>query len=216
MMEDMMTFCTQCPECKRMKTPVKANMGHLGEFALGEKEFEYLHTDHVGPFPETADGFKYILTAIDRATNYCFGIPVKDATAATTAKALWDRVFCCVGVPRRIISDRGPAFKNELCEELAERAGFRWQYTTAYNPRANGKVERLHRPLKAAVRTYALRNQKDWAEYVPSFIFAMNNLPSRAQGGGKLSPHIRVFGKTPMMPHELIFPALTLDIDWTD
>jgi hypothetical protein len=64
-------------------------------------------------------------TAIDRATNYFWGIPVKDATAATTVKVLWDRVFCQVGVPRRIISDRGPAFKNILCEEMAARAGFR-------------------------------------------------------------------------------------------
>ena len=203
MAKDIKDFATQCPECKRAKTPVRPGMGHLGEFPLAEEEFEFLHIDHVGPLPES-EGYKYILTAVDRATNYCFGIPVKDATAKTAAETLWDEIICKVGVPRRIISDRGPAFKSMLCEELAERMGFRWQYTTAYNPRTNGKVERLQRPVKAALRTYCMRNQKDWPKYVPSFIFAMNNLPSESQGGGKMAPHWRVFGRIPKMPHELI------------
>jgi hypothetical protein len=71
----------------------------------------------------------------------------------------------------------------------------------------------MHRPLKAALRTYCLKNQRGWADYVPSFIFSMNNMPSRIQGGGKMAPHLRVFGLIPRMPQELIFPAQGWDTE---
>jgi transposase InsO family protein len=91
-----------------------------------------------------------------------------------------------------------------LMDELAKRAGFRWNYTTAYNPRANGKAERVHRPLRATLRAYCLNNQRLWAQALPGFTFSVNNTPTKAMVGGRVSANMFVFGKD-MTPHELVF-----------
>ena len=121
-------YTAGCALCKRTSTPLRSGKGFMGEYPFTEDSFQVIHVDHVGPLPETKEGFNYVLTAIDRATNYCWAIPVKTATAAETCKELWDRVFCQTGVPRRIISDRGTAFKNAVVEEMARFTGLKWNY----------------------------------------------------------------------------------------
>jgi len=72
-------------------------------------------------------------------------------TCATTFVTGWvDRI----GVPFTIISDRGRQFKSALWEQLTRLLGIQRIHTTAYHPIANGMVERLHRQLKAALKTY--------------------------------------------------------------
>ena len=93
----------------------------MGKFTLLERLFEFLHIDHVGPLPPVGPGKdRFLLTVIDRASNYVWAIPVPDTSAETTAKALVDRVLCMVGVPKTICLDKGPAFDNELMTRLAE------------------------------------------------------------------------------------------------
>ncbi len=104
-------FVKGCAICMRTKTPLKANMGILGQYQLSDNLFEFLHVDFVGPLPEAGPlKYKYVLTVIDRASNFIFAIPCPDATADTTVKMLFDRVFSIIGLPRAICSDRGPAF----------------------------------------------------------------------------------------------------------
>jgi transposase InsO family protein len=182
MSKQVSQYVSGCLTCKQAKTTLQEKSGLIGEYPFVDEPFEFLHIDHVGPFlPKGKEGHTYLLTIIDRASSYVSLIPVKDCKAVTTGKKLWDQVFCKFGVPRKIVSDRGTAFKNELCEELAAKAGFRWQYTTAYNPRANGKIERIHRPLKAALRGFCHKNLESWDEAAASFAFAVT--PSEALKG---------------------------------
>jgi len=205
-----------CIPCKTTKTPLKANFGLIGSFPLHAGMFEFIHIDHVGPFPESAEGYRYLLTAIDRATNYVWIVPVKDVTGKTTAEALIDRIVSQIGVPRKICSDRGSDFKNEVIDRLSQYYGMKWQYVTAYNPRANGKIERVHRPLKASLKMYCMKkeNQRAWVEAAPSFAFAMNCLPSTALGGARssVSPYQLVYGREPNIPTSLLHPKDT----WAD
>ncbi|XP_066949329.1 uncharacterized protein [Macrobrachium rosenbergii] len=55
------------------------------------------------------------------------------------------------GVLDHITTDRGPAFLSELWSTLARLLGTSHLTTTAYNPAANGLVERFHRSLKASL-----------------------------------------------------------------
>lgn len=200
--KDIEDYVKGCAMCKRAKTPLQNKKGFQGEYPLSEGMSEVIHVDHVGPLPETASGFKYILTAIDRATNHVIVTPVKDVTAETTAKALWDNVICRHGVPRKIISDRGPAFKNTLIAEFAKRTGFYWNYTSAYNPRANGKVERMHRVLKATLMSYCHDKPKEWESHLQAFAFAINNNTTFAKGG--LTPNQCLFGQKLLAPLNLM------------
>ena len=52
-----------------------------------------------------------------------------------------------------IICDRGSHFANSLQQVNADIWNYRIQFTTAYNPRAAGLVERFNRTFRAKMRT---------------------------------------------------------------
>jgi transposase InsO family protein len=203
MVKEVTGYVKGCAECKMSKTPTQSNKGFVQQYPFTDTPFEYIHVDHVGPLPVTQGGNEYILMVVDRASGYVIAIPVANVTAVTTAKALWDFVFCKHGIPRRIISDRGPAFKNGLVELLAKKAGFFWNYTSAYNPRSNGKVERVNRTLKATLRSFCKQDQLSWDQYVPSFAFACNNSPTFSMNSG-ITPHEFIFGQILAAPEDRV------------
>ena len=106
-------FVKCCPSCQIAKSPKPLKQGILTEYPLVQEPWDTIHIDHVGPLSESKQGFKHILTIIDRGTNFVLAVPVKDLKATTQARVLYQEVFCKFGIPRKIISDRGTAFKNE-------------------------------------------------------------------------------------------------------
>ena len=58
------------------------------------------------------------------------------------------------GVPSTITTDHGSQFESALWAQLTHLLGSQRIHTTAYHPIADGLIERLHRQLKAALKTY--------------------------------------------------------------
>ena len=59
-----------------------------------------------GPFPKSLQGFVYILTAICVFTKYMVLVPLRDKTAASVARALFEAVFLKFGAGE-ILTDNG-------------------------------------------------------------------------------------------------------------
>ena len=73
-------------------------------------------------------------------------------TIATVCKFLIEDVICRYGCVGKIVADCGELDVKKSWE-LFDRLGVKLSLTTAYNPKANGKVERGHGPVvKAIVR----------------------------------------------------------------
>jgi len=49
-------------------------------------------------------------------------------------QALWDKVFKDVGIPKKILSDRGPQFILNFMKELYLHLGIEQNPSTAYYP----------------------------------------------------------------------------------
>ncbi len=124
MSTDIAQFVQQCHSCQISKTPKPLKPGFLTEYPLMTEPWDTIHIDHVGPLPKTESGHNYILTMIDRGTNFVMAFPVKDVKAVTQARLLYEEIFCKFGIPRKIISDQGTAFKNKFIDEfIAKRLG---------------------------------------------------------------------------------------------
>ena len=134
--------CQQAKVTKHQRTPLSRPPTPTDRFAA-------LHVDIVGPLPEFG-GMKYIFTIVDRYTRYPEGIPMKDATSTSCAKALleWVSRF---GMCTRITFDRGRQFISELWTDLCEMLGAEHSTSLSYMPQQNGLVERTHRQLKASL-----------------------------------------------------------------
>ena len=166
-----------CLRCCRSKATLRNRYGYMREYAPCSPGHT-LHIDHFGPFVKSASGNTVVLTVIDRATGYLRAYPCVDAKVETIAKTLYRDHFLEYGHPRAIvISDNGPSFRSGLMHELNKRAGCKHLFTTPYRPRSNGKVERVHRNMKAALKIYVNIEQTDWDEALRSIIYAMRTTP---------------------------------------
>jgi hypothetical protein len=74
--------------------------------------------------------------------------------------------------------------------------------TTAYHPQSNGMVERVHRQLKAALRSRNCR--ADWAEHLPWVLMGIRAAPKDDTG---VSSAELVYGGGMVLPGELQVPS---------
>jgi transposase InsO family protein len=78
-----------------------------------------------------------------------------ETSAEAYAKALAFTWISPFGLPETITSDRGLQFTSSLWLQLCEMLNISHKQTTAYHPKSNGAVKRLHRHLKDALRARA-------------------------------------------------------------
>lgn len=114
----------------------------------------------------------YILTLIDFVRCFLDVVPLKDVDSIYVAKALLE-VFSRVGIPREVLSERGTQFTSSLIGELHNLLGVKPIFTTPFHPSGNGRIERLHGPLKTI-----LHKQREWQRYLIPTLFALRELPS--------------------------------------
>lgn len=95
------------------------------------------HIDHVGPIPSTKKGYNHILVVVDAFTKFNWLYPVKttkcdEAIAKLTAQ---QEVF---GNPRRIVADKGSAFKADEFSLFCGNNDIHLHLITTATPRGNG------------------------------------------------------------------------------
>ena len=114
----------------------------------------------------------------------------------TIIKAFYRNWIARYGTPKYIISDRGQQFMSHLFKDFAATCGIYLKHTTAFHPQCNGKVERLHRTLKAAITAH---NSIKWTDSLPSVLIGLR---STMATDSNYSIAQMVFGKTHRIPGE--------------
>jgi len=64
------------------------------------------------------------------------------------AQKLWEQVFKDVGLPKKVISDRGPQFVSNFMKELCLQLGIEQNPSTAYHPQTDEQTERVNQELE--------------------------------------------------------------------
>src|ERR1044072_4773079 len=150
----------------------------------------------VGPFPETIQGNKYIITAIDYFTRWPEARAVPTATSKEAAKFIYEELICRHGIINILHSDQGTHFVNEVITDLTKRFDMKHHKITAYHPQANGLVERFNRTLKKTLaKLYEESDQ--WDELIPPALFAYRSSPIESIG---VPPAFLEYGQTLWYP----------------
>lgn len=183
-----------CIQCQKSKIS-KHNKSIIENFKVPDNRFEHINIDIIGPLP-ASNNFKYCLTCIDRYTRWTTAIPMHDMTAETIAKELLNNWFSIYGIPKYITTDQGRQFESKLFAEINKLFGIKHTRTTAYHPQCNGLIERFHRTLKTAIKTYENQN---WSEYLPIILLALRTTYKHDL---QCSPAELVYGKTLKLPND--------------
>lgn len=94
MSKQLTRWAQKCHEYQQSKTQRPIEPG-VQDFEVPKKHFTVVHTDVVGPLP-MSNGFKYVLTAINRTLLYLVAQSMEDASAKSCAKAFinwWQQHF---------------------------------------------------------------------------------------------------------------------------
>ncbi|GBP49334.1 Retrovirus-related Pol polyprotein from transposon 412 [Eumeta japonica] len=116
MNRDVGSWAKSCIQCQRAKVQ-RHVISDLGRFSPSER-FGHIHVDIVGPLPTTADDYKYLLTIIDRCTGWPEAFPMKDISADSVAKVVFEGWIARYGCPSKLISDQGKQFESNLFHKL--------------------------------------------------------------------------------------------------
>ena len=112
-----------------------------------EDPWEKLGMDLMGPLPRSEKGNTFLFVIIDYFTKWVEIFPLKDSKAHRLVTILKDDIFTRFGVPRELVSDRGPQFTGHEIANLCKTWGVTQKFTTSYHPQAN-LTERSNRTIK--------------------------------------------------------------------
>lgn len=194
MKKDINQWSQACINCQKNKV-TRHTKTSLGTFDEPDERFSIVHLDLIGPLPPS-ENKAYCLTCIDRFTSWMEVIPLTGITAEEVANEFFKNWIARFGTPSKIITDQGRQFESNLFRCLANKFGIKLQHTTPYHPQSNGKVERLHRTLKVALKA---ANNIRWTETLPTVLLGLRAvLPQDSQH----STAEMLYGKPIKLPGE--------------
>lgn len=192
---DLKVWAKNCIPCQKNKV-VRHTRSPVNTIPIPPARFRHIHIDIVGPLP-SSDGFRYIVTMVDRFTRWPEAFPITDITALTVARCFVANYIARFGVPDVITTDQGSQFESKLLLSLTQLIGTHRIRTTPYHPQANGMVERFHRQLKAAVRA---SDPIYWTEQLPLVLLGIR---TSIKADLNQTPAQMVYGENIRVPGEL-------------
>ncbi|THG98618.1 hypothetical protein EW145_g7394 [Phellinidium pouzarii] len=137
-------FINGCTACQQMKinthpttpplTPIPADPSAL--------PFQSVSIDFITDLP-LSNSFDSLMVIVDHDSSK--GIVLcpcnKTIDALGTALLYHQNVYRRFGLPKRIISDRGPQFASHVFQTLCSHLGIKSKLSTAYHPQTDGQTE---------------------------------------------------------------------------
>jgi transposase InsO family protein len=71
-----------------------------------------------------------------------------ELTTIGMAKIYRDHVWSKHGLPRKVISDRGPQLTAQFMKDLNKLIGIKSNLSTAYHPQTDGQTERMNQEIE--------------------------------------------------------------------
>jgi len=166
----------QCVVCIRAK-PVRPAIGGGPTYRV-DTPGEMLHSDLVGPLPETGMGFQYLIMAID---DYCCYAMVSLLRHKSDAVSALQDILVRVGNVKLLYSDQGGEYLGSRMAQMLADRGVQHQTTPSYTPEHNGVAERFNRTVQDMLQSYLMDANladKYWAEALLMAVHVSNRLPS--------------------------------------
>ena len=205
MRTQMMTSILNCAKCKVFeKREPKAPLCNI----VASELMDLIHVDLLGlettMDPQVTPSVQKILVVTDHFSHHVQAYKVPDKRAIMVAKCLYDEYFRHYGFPRRLMSDQGREFCNDILKEMCYYLNIKKIRTTPYHPQSNGAVERVHQVLRRMIGKLDNKRRKKWPDHLGTITHAYNSTRSQVTG---YSPYFLMMGRRPRLPVDLLFPT---------
>ncbi|KAL1269216.1 hypothetical protein QQF64_031505 [Cirrhinus molitorella] len=150
--KDVWEYLKGCEVCQRYKSSNTKPSGFMQSSQVPTPGHT-LGMDLMGPFPTSKKKNTYLFVLVDYYTKWVEMFPLRDAKTQKIVKILREEVFTRWGVPKYLVSDRGPQFTSNVLAELCKTWGCVQRLTTSYHPQAN-LTEIINKTVKTMIAAY--------------------------------------------------------------
>ena len=98
------------------------------------------------------------------------------------AKIYQDDIWKLHGIPRKILSNRGPQFALKFMKEFTKALGMKRQLSTAYHSQTDGQTKRINQEIGMFLQHYVNYQQDDWTNWLAMAKFQYNDKKHAATG----------------------------------
>ncbi|UYV72392.1 POLR2A [Cordylochernes scorpioides] len=206
MSKDIKQKVKTCPTCQLTKRPLGPTYGELSQPPEVKEPFDLLSLDTIAGFAKYGNTKIYLHVVVDHFSRYAWTFPSK-STSITTYQQVLKRVLQD-GSPKRLLTDRAPAFTSPKFNSFLLNRNIHPLLTTSNNPQANGLCERLNATLTGKLRLLHLENPKiAWTKLVKRVTVIYNKTPHSTTG---FPPIYLMFGILPpeLSDHSTPYPDI--------
>jgi len=123
-----------------------------------------------------SSGHDAVMTIVDSVSKRVHFIPTHTTvTAEEAARLFLHYVWKLHGLPKHIVSDRGPQFVALFTKELYRLLGVQLSSSMAWHPQTDGQTERINQELDQFLRLFVNEWQNNWYDLLPIAEFQHNN-----------------------------------------
>jgi len=189
-----------CNTCQRNKNCTEQPAGKLMPNSIPDKAWMHISADFITKLP-LVQGYDSILVVVDQFIKMAHFVPTTEKTMAEgLARLFRNNVWQLHGLPKSIISDRGPQFAAGLMRELNEMLRIKTKLLMAFHLQTDGQTKRMNQELEQYLHMFIDHHQDHWLEWLGMAEFAYNN---KAHTGTRVLPFEANSGQNPRMRFEL-------------
>ncbi|KAJ9520145.1 hypothetical protein QJQ45_030070 [Haematococcus lacustris] len=120
--ENVKSYVRSCHSCQVNKSSAKKPAGLLQPLPIPERPWDSVSMDLIVKLPASGPNkYDSILVFVDRLTKMVHLVKTWESMTATQyAKLFLEHVFRLHGMPRSVVSDRGPQFHNKFWAEVTK------------------------------------------------------------------------------------------------
>jgi transposase InsO family protein len=142
---------------------------------------------------------------MDYFSKWAKAIPLREVKSDNIINFLERHIIYCFGIPHRITSDNAKAFKSNKMQMFIAKYNITWNYSTGYDPHANGLAEAFNKTLGKILKKTVTKNQRDWHDHLFEALWAYHvtvRIPMQ------VTPYSLVYGSEAVLPLEVQLPSL--------
>jgi hypothetical protein len=171
MHKDVERVCAECLPCIRNK---KFNFKNHPALAIKVNSIgDTVSFDYMFGLEKTPRNHIGLVIYMAHGSNFVAAEPLQSKESDESLRHFW-KYISLFGVPKTILTDNGTEFKNCLMEYFCNALGIDHKVTSSYNPRVNGKSERVNGTFSQMIRTVAEKFPSDWDLWIPYCVLAYN------------------------------------------
>jgi hypothetical protein len=190
--QDVRRFLRNCNVCGRTAVWREKKRGLLKPLPIPERMWSELSIDFITDLPPSGPNqTTFMMVITDRLLKNVIFEPMATITTEAVAQRLVWCLFRHHGIPRAIVSDRGPQFVSLMWKRVCELLRITRRLSTAYHPETDGSTERMNQVIEHFLRCFASYWQDDWADLTPMAMLAINNRDATSTG---ISPFFATHG----------------------